>query len=364
MDVPSELLVRARRRENESERILDALAVAVLALDVSGAIRFANPAAESLFGRSLGYLKGRPLDEFCNADSAFLEFVTAARQHRSGAAGRVLRLSGPGLSNQDMTVSLGYDTEHDELVIGLLPAARRAQHDTSGGEAAGLAGLARMLAHEVNNPLAGLIGASQLLMRQAREDQKELLQLVHDEADRIRRLVRRFAEFETFSTPSLRPVNIHEVLHGIEALSLSSFSERICLHTHYDPSLPEIEADPDHLHKAFFNLVKNAVEANENRGEPAQVRLATAYRSGVRALAGRPTRGALEVSVEDDGPGIPSALRGRLFDAFVTTKPNGFGVGLSVVSDIVSAHGGSVDLDSRPGQTRFVILLPIGDSKA
>jgi two-component system nitrogen regulation sensor histidine kinase GlnL len=364
MDIPAELLATARRGESVAERVLDTLPLAVIALDVSGAISYLNPAAELLLGRSISYLKGRAFNDLIDGDGPLADFVARARTRQAMVSGRTLRLSGPGILPQNVSVSVAPDGETGGLVLALSPAQRRAIHDPIGPDAASLSGLARMLAHEINNPLAGVIGASQLLMRKAQPDQLELLGLIREESERIKRLVRRFAEFETFSTPALKPLNIHEVLRGVEALTHSTFGSAVVLSTQYDPSLPEVLGDSDHLNKAIFNLVKNAVEARSNPQRPARVSLSTSYRSGVRIMAGRPARGAIAILIEDDGPGIPEHARERIFDPFFTTKSSGVGVGLAVVSDIIGAHGGTIELETGTDTTRFLLQLAIPDIEA
>ena len=117
----------------------------------------------------------------------------------------------------------------------------------------------------------------------------------------------------------------------------------------------------DQLIQVFLNLVKNAAEALE-RTPKAEVRITTAFRPGIRiAVQGVSQRISLplEIVIEDNGPGIPADLLPILFDPFVTTKANGSGLGLALVAKIVGDHGGVIDSDSRPGRTRFRVLLPV-----
>jgi two-component system nitrogen regulation sensor histidine kinase GlnL len=111
----------------------------------------------------------------------------------------------------------------------------------------------------------------------------------------------------------------------------------------------------------FLNLVKNASEAIERTQKP-EIKFSTAFRPGIRiAVTGVSERISLplEIVIEDNGPGIPADLLPILFDPFVTTKANGSGLGLALVAKIVGDHGGVIDSDSRPGRTRFRVLLPV-----
>ncbi|MFN3288194.1 MAG: ATP-binding protein, partial [Sphingomonadaceae bacterium] len=105
----------------------------------------------------------------------------------------------------------------------------------------------------------------------------------------------------------------------------------------YDPSLPPVAGERDALVQLFLNLVKNAVEATDRKG---QIVLTTAYRHGVR-VAGRSL--PIEACVLDDGPGAPETVAGRLFEPFVSTKPTGGGLGLAMVAKIAADHGAAVD---------------------
>ena len=143
-------------------------------------------------------------------------------------------------------------------------------------------------------------------------------------------------------------------------LAASGFAQDIRFVEHFDPSLPEAAADRNALIQVFLNLVKNAAEAAPAHG--GEITLATAYRQGVRVWipgAEQSLNLPLQVTVTDNGPGIAEDLEEHLFDAFVTTKPEGSGLGLALVAKLVRDHGGVVEFESEPRRTVFTVRLPV-----
>ena len=157
-------------------------------------------------------------------------------------------------------------------------------------------------------------------------------------------------------------VNIHGVLDQVKRLAQSGFARHVRFVETYDPSLPPVYGNRDQLVQVLLNLVKNAAEAIGIDALEGEIVLATAFRTGVRLqMPGSKERISLpiEITVRDNGPGIPSDLVGDLFDPFVTTKAQGSGLGLALVAKIVGDHGGIIECDPAPRRTTFRILLPM-----
>jgi len=232
------------------------------------------------------------------------------------------------------------------------------------GAARSVTGMAAVLAHEVKNPLSGIRGAAQLLEASVEEADRELTVLIRDEADRIRALVDRMEAFSE-KPISRNAVNIHRVLEHVRRLAQTGFAENVRFQENYDPSLPPVWGNRDQLVQVVLNLVKNAAEAITNVAHP-EIVLSTGFQHGMRiAVPGTSERVNLPlyVAIRDNGPGIPEDIRPHLFEAFVTSKASGSGLGLSLVAKIVGDHGGLIEVDSRPGRTEFRLHLPVVTEK-
>ena len=214
--------------------------------------------------------------------------------------------------------------------------------------------LLRGLAHEVKNPLGGLRGAAQLLENELGDEElKEYTQIIIGEADRLQNLVDRM--LGPNSLPRISQVNIHEVLEHVRNLVSVEAPQDVELVPDYDPSIPPISGDRDQLVQVILNIVRNAVHAVGHHG-------AIHLRSRVqRQYTIGQTRHKLVASVEviDDGPGIADDIKEKIFFPMVSGKPEGTGLGLSIAQSLINQHGGLIECDSRPGQTKFTILLPV-----
>ncbi len=345
--------------------ILDAIPDPVIVVNAADRIDYVNSQAQQFFQSSMHILAGQPLSKLVPFGSPVLEMIGHVRRDGAAVWEYEVNLSTPhtGARIADVQVApIGDDGKSILLVLRETSIARKMdQQLTHRGAARSVTGMASMLAHEIKNPLSGIRGAAQLVEQNASETDKMLTQLICAETDRICELVDRMEAFSDQRPLQRIPVNIHQVLNYVRRIAEAGFAKHIRFIEEYDPSLPEVMGDRDQLIQVFLNLVKNAAEALEGVSN-AEITLSTAYRHGMRlTLPGSNARLALpfEVCVRDNGPGIPEDIRAHLFEPFVSAKPNGTGLGLSLVAKIIGDHGGMIEFESAPRRTTFRTLLPI-----
>ena len=353
----------------DAQAMLSALPIPVVLLDRHDRFRYANQAAEQFLGLSLLQLTHLPLQALVPEDNPLFRIVAKVREEEVTISDHDLSLESPRLHKMSVTLQAAPLPEEPGCVLLTFQdasAARSLDRQIAfRGAARSVSGMAALLAHEVKNPLSGIRGAAQLLEASVAEQDQELTVLIRDEADRIRALVERMEVFDE-KPIERRAVNIHRVLEHVRLLAQTGVAEGIQILEAYDPSLPPVWGNRDQLVQVVLNLVKNAAEAIT--GNPAalwgggEIVLTTAYQHGMRlAVAGSPHRLHLPlvVTVRDNGPGIPEDIRPHLFEAFVSSKPNGSGLGLALVAKIIGDHGGLIEVDSRPGRTEFRLCLPV-----
>ncbi len=350
--------------EVSAEAVLSVLPAATLVVDHSTTIRYANPAAEQLFKASAPALVGEPLASILPPDGPVVALVEQAVANSADMAAHSVTLDTPRTGPRTMSIYVTPLVDKPDWVVVSLQEQTRAlkigQQLEYRAAARSITAMAAMLAHEVKNPLSGIRGAAQLLGQGASEGDRHLTELICDEADRIVALVNRMEVFSDDRPLAREPVNIHVVLERVRRLAENGFAKGVKFTERYDPSLPPVDGNLDQLVQVFLNLVKNASEAVSSMG--GEITLTTSYQPGVRvAVQGASGRIQLplQVTVQDNGSGIPEELRPHLFDPFVTTKPKGTGLGLALVAKIISDHGGVIEFESQQGRTIFKIMLPI-----
>jgi len=355
----------------DSDTLLDAITLAMIVVDDDFIVMFANSAAEQFFRTSIDTLYGKPLAELIPSDSPVFGIISQVKEAKRPVSEYDITLETPKIGTNFINVQASPIAEIPEATVVTFQqrsiADKIDRQLTHRGAARSVTAMASMLAHEVKNPLSGIRGAAQLLEQNAGEDDRELTRLIRDEADRICDLVDRMSVFSDTRPLERDAVNIHQVLDRVQRLAKNGFAKNVRIIAVFDPSLPPVYGNRDQLVQVFLNLVKNAAEEVPDTG--GEITLETSYQQGVRfAIPGQGARVhlPLRVSVIDNGPGIPDDIRAYLFDPFVTSKPQGTGLGLALVAKIIDDHGGVIECDSKGKRTAFRVMLPMytGDQEA
>ena len=320
-----------------------------------------NSAAEGFLNVSAKTLRGVPVwDQIAVNDPLEAAFERARQTHTPLFVNDVDVGSGsraPMQSDLQVAPLTGHPRHMILMISPRELAGRMTQSHSVKSAAQSAIGMAEMLAHEIKNPLAGITGAAQLLSMNLRSDDLELTDLIVEESRRIVKLLGQVEQFGNLSAPDFQPVNIHDVLDRARRSALLGFGAHMKIIEDYDPSLPPAYGDPDQLLQVILNLLKNASEATD--GAPGTIRLHSYFEHSFRLRRSDGTGKSLPLQVEiiDDGPGLPESIKGDVFDPFVSGRDNGTGLGLALVSKIISDHNGWISVTSVPGKTVFRISL-------
>jgi two-component system nitrogen regulation sensor histidine kinase GlnL len=330
-------------------------------------IVYANASFAELFDVGLQALLGRSIAEIWGADSIVQSLVVRVRDEGIAISEEALPVQRPDGHPLRVTFdATPVDPTGNEIAGSIVIALRdrtiadRLDRQASHRDGArSIAAMAGMLAHEVRNPLSGIKGAAQLLAQDANTGDVKLSELICQEVDRIVAVLDTVETLAAGQPVEPAPQNIHEVLDYVCTVAAAGFAQGHRFVREYDPSLPSVAGDRARLIQAFLNLVKNAAEATANVG--GEIRLATRFEAGLVQVGpdGKRRRIPVVVSVIDDGAGIPETIKPHLFDPFMTTKPQGRGLGLALVARVVGDHGGAIDVTSEPRRTRFDVMLPV-----
>jgi len=213
--------------------------------------------------------------------------------------------------------------------------------------------LAAGVAHELNNPMSGIMGFTQLLLedKTLSEQQRHDLETIYTQSQRCRTIIQNLLQFSRRHDPKKAKLDLGIVLQAtIDLIKYDFSSSGIAIERSIPSDLPVILGDPQQLQQVFLNLLVNARQAMDGRPK-SQVVITVAYKAG-----------EITVQVQDNGPGIPQEIIGKIFDPFFTTKPvgQGTGLGLSICHGIIQQHQGTIDVasDGATGTT-FVVKLPV-----
>ncbi len=340
----------------------DLLATLVAVVRGDGTVLFANAALEDALGTSRRSIEGGSCLPLFAEPAVLRTALDGARINEYAALrydARLLRHNGEPMP---VHVVLAQTEVPDQFVLELLPLEAQTRQDREErliDQAQANKELIRNLAHEIKNPLGGIRGAAQLLEMDIDPQLKEYTRVIIHEADRLQTLVDRLL------APHRRPhvvgdVNIHEVCERVRSLILAEFPRGLRFVRDYDTSIPEFRGDREQLIQAVLNIAHNACQALTERIAAGDAQLTFRTRIGRQVTFGKQRyRLALELHVIDNGPGVPDAIKDRIFFPLVSGREGGSGLGLTLAQTFVQQHHGLIECDSVPGRTDFKILIPL-----
>ena len=355
-----------RAAESHAYAALDLLATMVAIVGPEGRFVFVNAAFEDVLGLSRrSVLRGSVYDWVVERE--ILQETIGAVSRNDFSTGRLeAQLRRPGAAHGEtfpVHLIVNRMEATDDVVVELVAVEQQTRQDREERaleQAQATKELIRNLAHEIKNPLGGIRGAAQLLeMEVGSRALTEYTQVIIKEADRLQDLVDRLL------APHRKPhvvddVNIHEVCERVRALILAEFPRGLQTLRDYDTSIPDFRGDREQLIQAVLNIARNAAEALEGRIEAGDARITLRTRIARQVTLGKHRyRLALELHLEDNGPGVPESIRDRIFFPLVSGREGGSGLGLTLARTFVQQHQGTVECESEPGKTVFKILIPL-----
>jgi two-component system nitrogen regulation sensor histidine kinase GlnL len=341
----------------------DLLSTLIAVVRTDGAVLFANAGLEDALGTSRRTLEGSQFGACFHEPQVLRTAIDGARSNDFATLRYEAFLRRVNHELMPVQVTLAQGDRAGELIIEMSPLEQQVRQDREErllDQAQANKELIRNLAHEIKNPLGGIRGAAQLLaMELPAPEMTEYTEVIVHEADRLQALVDRLL------APHRRPhmvgdVNIHEVCERVRSVVLAEFPRGLAVARDYDVSLPEFRGDREQLIQALLNIVQNAAHAlgEQMAGGNARIVLRTRVQRQV-TIGKQRCRLALELHVEDNGPGVPEAIRDRIFYPLVSGREGGSGLGLTLAQMFVQQHHGSIDCDSVPGRTVFKIVIPL-----
>jgi two-component system nitrogen regulation sensor histidine kinase GlnL len=341
----------------------DLLATLIAVVKRDGAVLFANAALEDVLGTSRRTLEGSSFGACFNEPQVLQTALDGASTNDFATLRYEAFLRRMGQEPLPVQVTLAQSDRVGELIVELSPLDQQVKQDREErllDQAQANKELIRNLAHEIKNPLGGIRGAAQLLQMEVESrDLIEYTQVIIHEADRLQTLVDRLL------APHRRPhvvgdVNIHEVCERVRSVILAEFPRDLHIERDFDVSIPEFRGDREQLIQATLNIVHNAAQALVERRAAGDAQITLRTRIARQVIFNKQWyRLALELHVIDNGPGVPSAIKDRIFYPLVSGREGGTGLGLTLAQTFVQQHHGVIECDSVPGRTDFKLLIPL-----
>jgi two-component system cell cycle sensor histidine kinase/response regulator CckA len=368
---------KLRQERNRAQQYLDIAGVIIVAMDKTGIVTLINKKGCDVLGYEEEEIVGKNWFDLCVPERLRKELTDVFKRLVSRQNEIVEYYENPILtkSGEERIIEWHNTILEDEKgqIIGTLSSGKditlRKQTEEElirSEKLASLGQLAASVAHEVNNPLAGILVYVKLLLKKYKDNELQAewtetqLFKMEKELHRTTRIIKNLLDFARQSEPTMRPTDINKAVEAALLLVGHQINlENIKLEKKLDAQLPPVLADFDQIQQVLINIIQNATQAMPSGGT---LTIASSVAEGIKI--GESTKKTVRIDIKDTGVGIPKENLNNLFTPFFTTKEKGKGVGLglSVVHGIIGRHKGKIEVDSQPDVgTTFTIYLEVMD---
>jgi len=355
-----------KRVQLDTNSIINNMSSGLIVTSIAGEVILINPAGRKILGIDDRDIEGVIIDDLIpHMNPLVKEIYSAIETGRPIRRHEVeLRRSDGSIFQIGVSISLlkgdsGEKRGAIALFQDLTEVNRMRERIRKADRMAAIGELSAAIAHEIRAPLASICGSIQMLSEEldVSDEQKELMELVIKESDRLDRIITEFLEYARLKSPELKPVDLSQCLNEVLLLlkHSSNISDRIKISVDEKVSGLKLYADEEQIKEVFLNICLNACEAMKDEGN-LRIEVDTHLETGVD---GEKEKYAV-VSFVNDGPVIPENVLPHIFEPFYTTKETGTGLGLSIASRIVETHSGTIRVESsEKSGTTFSVYLPI-----
>jgi PAS domain S-box-containing protein len=360
-----------RESEERYRSFVETAKSAIIAVDGDGKIILFNPAAEKIFG----YPKEDIIDkEFSSLFPERCKGTVKAEFGKGGGSGfsglneSTSEITGLNKSGEEFPAEVSFSTCRVEgrpiltaIIFDITERKNLLEQLLQSAKLAAVGELISGVTHEVNNPLAVVIGYSEMLLAEPElsNESREAIKAIHAESERAKKVIQNLLSFARKHSPEKEVIQVNEILE--KTLGLTDYELRknsVTVVKDLDPGLPETVGDPNQLQQVFLNLIINSQQAMMETGNARQLTVRSRIRES-ESTDRLGKRNVIQVAFEDNGPGIPDTSINKIFDPFYTTKPKGTGLGLSVSFGIIKEHGGDIFARANEGRgVTFIVELP------
>ena len=326
-------------------------------------IIYLNNFAENYLSKNYINVIGKKLNDVISFEKNIIELINKSLDLNFSFTEKNLKVYFP--NKEEMLINIFFNNINDFENLGILIFEnfpfRHSQYYDNMKSNLSLSGFSSLVSHEIKTPLSSISGAVQLLETNIRNEDIKFINIIKQEINRIINLVDKMSLFDNKNLEIKESLNIHDVLNSVISAAKVGFGKEIKFIEIYDPSLPSIKGSKSSLVQLFTNLIKNSVESINNTGE---VTIITSFNSDIQFKISdkeniKRSFLPIEISIKDEGVGVPNEISEQIFDPFITSKFDGSGLGLPMALKIVSDHNGTINHVYKDGFTIFSVRLPI-----